>query len=133
LAQLCSKLSYFVLSTVGEIIFQCVSIFSDIISIIIDSAMKNATFSYSMIKVQRHSQMMLQVTRFNHDAVQGVYSPPRDDYATTPGNAQILFTCLPLMASWLFLTVYKLLYQWRKGATGEDNHVIQVRQRVCVI
>jgi hypothetical protein len=60
--------------------------------------------------------------------VQGVYSPPRDDYATTPGNAQILFTCLPLMASWLVLTAYKLLAEWMQGASGEVNHVLQVRE-----
>ena len=62
-----------------------------------------------------------------------MYNPPRDDYATTPGNAQILFTCLPLMASWLVISTYKLIHQWSRGAAGQTQHVIQVTIYVVYI
>jgi hypothetical protein len=108
---------------------------SEIISIIIDSAMKNATFSYSMIKVRttsarekRQSSHRTQSVRMTGRlcCMQGVYSPPRDDYATTPGNAQILFTCLPLMATWICLSLHKLVSQWSTTDRGQDQHVIHV-------
>jgi len=70
-----------------------------IISIGIDTGMKNSQLSFAMLK--------------------GVYSdPPEGEYATTPANAQIFFTSLPLLLIWAVWSVRDLLIKYMGNDTS---------------
>ena len=76
----------------------------EIISIAIDSCVRNATLSYGVV------MSSLDV--------------PSYMYAAIPSNAQVFFTTAPIMITWLVWQVGRRLYtsfQKRKRATGIAN------------
>ena len=70
----------------GSAFLSCITAFfcnlntSQIISIVIDCTMQNATLSYAVVA--------------------GSLKEPEVQYASSPANAQVLFTSIPIMVAW---------------------------------